>query len=168
MLYTGYAEAITRVRLRKGLTQKQAAANAIAAIPGLKLTVGMWSKFETGAKKLGDSELPIIRAGLGCTETELWQESVRVQSAHYYKKADEVREEHPQYGTSMAAGILQGLWALDLDVLPQAEHAAYRQERSFLAEGLSNMFSLVNLFKDRYWSLIGQLRRDKDDDNQDR
>ncbi len=165
MLYKGYAEAICSIRDRKGLTQKQAAEKASKAT-GAKIKSQAWSKFETGAKRLGASELPIILAGLGCSETELWQESVRMQSRHYFRRADEVREEAREYGTSMAAGIVQGLWALDLDALPIDQQSWFRQERNFLANSLSSMFSLVDLFKDRYWNLIELFRR-ADHDYQD-
>ncbi len=166
MLYAGYAKAITNIRLRRGLTQKQAVANVKAAMPHSKITHGTWSKYETGAKKLGASELPIILAGLGCTETELWQESSRVQKAHYYRIADEVREEQPQYDTSMAAGIMQGLWSLDASALPLAKQSRFSHDRTALADMLSNTLSLIDQLKQEYWENSGtpEEAQDEEDD----
>ncbi len=165
MLYTGYAKAIKNVRLRRGLTQKEAVANAKTALPRAKITVGTWSKYETDTKKLGKSELPIILAGLGCTETELWQESVRVQKPHYYQIADEVREEEPQYDTSMAAGIMQGLWNLEASKLPLQAQSGFIHERTSLTGVLSNTLELIDEFKQRYWEDSGTDEETSDEDD---
>ncbi len=162
MLYTGYAEPIQNIRVRKSLTQKDAVTRVKAAMPHAKVHVSTWSKYENGGKRLGDTELPIILLGLDCTETEIWQESVRVQKTHYHRRADEVREEAPQYGTSMAAGIMQGLWALDADALPPKERSWFSQERAALAAALSDVLSLITLLKERYWESKGNRGSDMD------
>ena len=147
MLYRGYRQAIKNMRARIDQTQEQCAARA-------DMNAKKWSQYETGVLKLTRAVLPDLCQGLGCTETELWQETVRVQSQHYFSKADEVREEAPKYGTSQAAGVLQGLFALDIEALPAEERGPMLREQHELAAGLSSMLSLIDIFKDRYWHLM--------------
>ena len=160
MLYKGYKQAIRNIRDRNGLSQGECARR-------VGINSKKWSQYETGNLKLTEKVLPLIREALMCTETQLWQESVRTQSEHYYRLVDEVREEEPQYGTTMAAGILQGLWALDAEALPHEDQAQFNQERAHLAAGLSSLFSLVDLFKDRYWQHLSELRRAQEEEEEE-
>ncbi len=151
MLYKGYKEAVRNVRVRNGWTQDECGERA--GISGKK-----WSKYETGELKLTDDVRPIILKGLRCRRTELWQETVRVQRIHHFGLSDEIREEAPEYGTPMAAGVVQGIWALDVQALPVEERRLFSSDRNSLARILTDALDLVENLKEKYWKLTGRLR----------
>ncbi len=151
MLYKGYKEAVRNIRVRSGWIQDECGERV--GIDGKK-----WSKYETGELKLTREVLQMILEGLQCTETELWQESVHVQSIHYFGWTDEVREETRAYDTPMAAGVIQGLWALKVDALPVSEQRQFESDRSALAQLLTNALDMVRNLRERFWTLSGRLR----------
>ena len=149
VVYKGYRQAVKNIRKRKNKTQENCATRA-----GIKAK--QWSKYEAGGLKLTTDVLPILLTGLECTETELWQETVRVQRLHYYQLDDEVREEAAQYGTPLGVGVVQGLWALNFDRLPAEERSWFTSNRSNLATTVSSLLNLIDNLVERYLDLTSK------------
>ncbi len=133
MLPDGLPDAIRNVRLRKGMTQAQAAEKG--GVEPYK-----WSQYETRAKRLSIDELPIIKKGLGVSRTDLWNERYETERPYYEGPAppDEIREDAPRYGMPMVTAVLQSLFAMDSEKLPLKWQKTFNDRRNGLLNSFAN------------------------------
>ena len=155
MLFKGYSEAIKCIRLRKKLTQAECAENARAATRS-KIDEKTWSKYETGLMNPTANALPAIAAGLGVGETELWEESLREERAHYCGRSDLFRGNLAEEAPPIAAAIVQGLWAMKVEALPREQRHAFESKRRDLAALLTSALHMVDSLNNEFARLTAE------------
>ncbi len=148
MLPDGLPDAIKNIRLRKGLTQAQAAEKG-----GVKSY--QWSQYETRVKRLSIDELAIITAGLGVTRTDLWNERYEAEKPYYAEtQPDEIREDAPQYGMPGVIAVLQSLFEMDSERLPREWQKTFNDRRNHVVTSLTNDLRESDDLKEFYARMV--------------
>lgn len=135
MLENGLSGAITRIRMRKGLKQEEAAHRA-------GVDPSNWSKWETGERYPQRRQLEKITTGLGCDEVELGLEASLQSFEHYRRRAHDSGLEHD----SLTPQVVDPLAQLDIDQLPLKVRPSIRSLRDglrLLASQLVDLFELM-------------------------
>ena len=133
MLEHGLSGAITKIRLRKGLKQEDAAFRA-------GVDPSNWSKWETGERHPQRRQLDKITTGLDCDEVELGLEASLQSFEHYSHRA---RSEGLQVD-SIKPQEIDPLATLDVERLPLKMRPSIRS----LRDGLRHLNSqLMDLFQ---------------------
>lgn len=134
MLENGLSGAITRIRMRKGLKQEEAAQRA-------GVDPSNWSKWETGERYPQRRQLAKITAGLGCDEVELGLEASFQSFQHYRQQAQasglDVDRLTPQ--------VVDPLAQLDVDQLPLKVRPSIRSLRDGMRHLNSQLVDLYHL-----------------------
>ena len=163
MLHDGLPEAIRRLRSRQGLTQEDVAQRVRKfrlqdckpeeEADLLKFDGRKWSEYENNVKRLWQSDLPNVLAGLGCKEMALWEEKIHVERMYYREQAMEVGEETPEYDTSISSTYIEHLYRLDVDLLPPDERAWFHDFRNSIAVAVANTLAVADQVISRYRQL---------------
>jgi len=144
MLRDGLPDAVKSIRRRKGMTQAEAARKA-------GVEPYQWSQYETRAKRLSLTELPIITGALGVSKTDIWNEKYEVERPNYEgPQPGELRESGPRYGMPMVIAVLQSLFEMDSGALPVEWQKTFNDRRNGLLSSFANDLREADDLKELY------------------